>query len=704
MFPITIETTTGLPVPSGSVPMLSRGPDAAVIQFATDGLPGMLPDGTSITLSVYADDPATPVATFPGWEPFVLGDAYRMTINPLLTGLAWLPSRVLTARVSWGEHTSQLFHIQFGRGNGEAPLLDSAELEAAEIAIAAARTAALGAETDAENANTQAQAAQGAAQSYSGAAADSAADAATTATILATVSTLLSSLGVVQEVHDNGLISVSTSDTSGKRRLLFQIEADGKITLDLSNYATVPASILPAIGLANLAAEVTGLIGAVSDYSDWAEIYLSPAGDFVCGVRRDRTFEIASINLPASVNIPEVVTARGATANLSARLANVVDANGSPMSAEFGREKLITTLAKLSLLESGSTSTLANVLVHGDSYCDAIVHWLQKVTQKWMALFGNGGPGFSEVGSWDPSTMAPQMGGCADTALMAAGTFTGTMNFNGGVWPPAANSCSNLVARWAAFATSGTLTWAVPVGLASVRLAYRTFSGGGTFSWALNGGSSNNVSTDAAEGVGYITITPPTGSTQNLVLTVPSNTYIIGLICKNASGVCVHKAAQSGGMASNWTTYVRQAAYQSLVTEIAPDLLVLSFTTNEMMNGVPPPTMIANYQTIVSLVRAVRPLCDVLLIQPPETGVSTLGRAYTWAQYDAAVRACAVANGYAYLGVGSFFGPYAANFTDGRNLFSADSGGGTYGVHPNAAGEAFFQWAVKQWLRKLSTT
>lgn len=117
---LTLETTTGLLVPGGVAPPLSRGSEKILLRFVTNGVAALLPDDTPIALKLWlasvADDP---IATLAAWTTLTADVAYRATVDArTIAELAWLQSGVLIGRVDYGDPVVQsaAFQINYGAG------------------------------------------------------------------------------------------------------------------------------------------------------------------------------------------------------------------------------------------------------------------------------------------------------------------------------------------------------------------------------------------------------------------------------------------------------------------------------------------------------------------------------------------------------------------------------------------------------------
>lgn len=117
---LKFETTTGRLVPGGIAPPIARAPQEVTLQFLTNSVAQLLPNGAPLALKLYApDDLVHPLATFSQWTVNADFQLYTATINPLATELGWRQAGVLLGVIAYDASESPAFHVQFD-ANGEA--------------------------------------------------------------------------------------------------------------------------------------------------------------------------------------------------------------------------------------------------------------------------------------------------------------------------------------------------------------------------------------------------------------------------------------------------------------------------------------------------------------------------------------------------------------------------------------------------------
>ena len=223
---------------------------------------------------------------------------------------------------------------------------------------------------------------------------------------------------------------------------------------------------------------------------------------------------------------------------------------------------------------------------------------------------------------------------------------------------------------------------------------------GGTFSWAVDGGSATSISTNGGAIVdGRITHISLGASGQHTVtLTwVSGSSNIDGVLEYNGdytAGIQIHDAGHYGWQTSNWVSVTSSptAGPAAAIAALSPSLIIISLGVNDQFAGVTPQTYASNLTTLMSQLRAALPdpkPSFVLNMYPPRTGQNSY--TYPWAQYvDAAWGIANIdtsgPNGSSLVSV--------IDFTSGTRMPGADSD--TYGfwpvgdlVHPSNKGHSF---------------
>jgi len=177
---------------------------------------------------------------------------------------------------------------------------------------------------------------------------------------------------------------------------------------------------------------------------------------------------------------------------------------------------------------------------------------------------------------------------------------------------------------------------------------------GGSFSWAVDGGSATKVSTNGGSMVdGKLThISLGSAGPHTLVLAwVSGQCNIDGVIEYDGdyrAGIQVHDAGHYGWQSSTWLGPLNGGAANGCAAAIAalsPSALIITLGVNDQYLGVVPATFQSNLQTIISDLKArlASPYPTFLVnMLPPRYGQA--GFTYPWSQYIAAAQNVAAAD------------------------------------------------------------
>lgn len=241
-------------------------------------------------------------------------------------------------------------------------------------------------------------------------------------------------------------------------------------------------------------------------------------------------------------------------------------------------------------------------------------------------------------------------------------------------------------------ASAGTFTWTSTANVDSFILHYVTISGGGTFSYSIDGGTAVNVSTNAANAwVKSATISLGSPGAHSIALTWVSggNVFINGLDAWDSTTPAVRllNMGIGGVQASIWADSSNPwSSLNALVTK-APTLAVIDLGTNEIIQGTSAATFTTNMQTIIT---ALLPTTDIVLAVP--VGMDPAQRAQaTQDAFRAAVLALQAANpATVVMDYPQVYGSYAAQIAANR-VYNTD--------HENQIGYGFKAGFIKPLLR-----
>jgi hypothetical protein len=126
---LIVETTTGRLKPDGVAPQLPRGGlDTVIVQFVTNGVAALLPEGAPIALKLYSpSDLNNPLVQLGAFAALPADLAYKGSLNTVSGGLAYLERATLIAKISYGNPNVDTanFHVVYGAagsGTGAPPV------------------------------------------------------------------------------------------------------------------------------------------------------------------------------------------------------------------------------------------------------------------------------------------------------------------------------------------------------------------------------------------------------------------------------------------------------------------------------------------------------------------------------------------------------------------------------------------------------
>jgi lysophospholipase L1-like esterase len=223
--------------------------------------------------------------------------------------------------------------------------------------------------------------------------------------------------------------------------------------------------------------------------------------------------------------------------------------------------------------------------------------------------------------------------------------------------------------------TSATLTFTSATTVGQWYIHYLQQPGGGSFTYAVGGGSATTVNTDGALAYQVVNVSGPGALVLAVTVANTAGVLIAGAEARNTTTgqVIMHKLGSGGAQASHFAgmgTGYLETAYQSL----APDVVVICLGTNDHAASVGLSTFRTNIATIVDRVRANVPLADILLLGP---GPNNTSAAYPITDYITQLYDLAVELDCGFVDLMSGFGTYTE--ANARGLFED-------AVHPNTAG------------------
>jgi lysophospholipase L1-like esterase len=318
-------------------------------------------------------------------------------------------------------------------------------------------------------------------------------------------------------------------------------------------------------------------------------------------------------------------------------------------------------LAKLTI--EGSTGK-AGIAFLGDSITvnDRVTG---PIRQKLQTMYGNSGIGWVSLAGLEAQS---------GVSITTAGTWT-TRNKAAGA---AGLNCTD--ATSSDTATPARKTIAISTGVTDWYVHYLVKPGGGTFTWAVDGGGATTVSTDGAtQNTGIVSITGLSNAAHTVVLTVTdagsTGVTLLGIDSRiNVPGVVLHKIASSGSRAADFAA-VDATTWRTALAGVAPNIVCIMLGVNDAANIDTPSGFKANLQTMIANIQAAVPLADILLIA--QSDMTSPTGPYTYRQYVDAMRDLALASSYGFVDSDKPIGPWPQ--ANARGLY-ADA------VHPSTVG------------------
>jgi lysophospholipase L1-like esterase len=218
-------------------------------------------------------------------------------------------------------------------------------------------------------------------------------------------------------------------------------------------------------------------------------------------------------------------------------------------------------------------------------------------------------------------------------------------------------------------------------------------SGGGTFSYAIDGGSATNVSTAGTTEGGHVTsITGLSVGTHEIVIAGVSGTAIVeGVMVYDgdeAAGIRMWEAGHGGYKASDYTA---SSVWLDSLETVQPDLVIITLGVNDWRNDISSASFSADIAEIISDIRAVCTIDPSFVLMASFEPTDPSPPAESWDDYIAAMVALAdAADDIIFVNIDERMGSVAPATTLG--LINADL------VHPTAAGHQFFADALAETL------
>lgn len=333
------------------------------------------------------------------------------------------------------------------------------------------------------------------------------------------------------------------------------------------------------------------------------------------GATASRIGNTVTINVPGGVGIPkltvdETTITPSLTGNINKNLflrdtlnqKYLIDSSGKAHhfdnQYEFNRGALRSWFRDYQ--EVFFEDSTSNILMLGDSHFDRTEGPHKSMQQMFAANSGFVGPGYVYL---DPNPLRPPYGVTVDTnGVWTQRSYETTPKGKG------VNLRSVVSSSAGANIVIETVTLEKTVAkFDSYKILYWKTSGGGTFSYKVDGGAATNVSTNASDGVGVVSISSGLTYGQHTITlaNVSGTVELLGVILyrKNTAGVMVHKAAR-GGLAIKDVYDADSLTFVQNLRAFNPHLIIVEGGTNDNAAG----TSIANfrlyYQSMINRIKA----------------------------------------------------------------------------------------------------
>jgi hypothetical protein len=242
----------------------------------------------------------------------------------------------------------------------------------------------------------------------------------------------------------------------------------------------------------------------------------------------------------------------------------------------------------------------------------------------------------------------------ADMSITPAGTWSASDNEEG---LSLTSAISSTAASTYTITTSST-TFNI------ARIHYRQYSGGGTFSWAVDGGSATNVNTNGTEGTGIITISGLSNTTHTIVLTVVSGTVeLYGIVADvNEVGARFYKAGNDGSTSGNWATSALTTTWRQGIADIDPDLVIIQLGSNDVFYDSTTTAYSTRLRSLIGSIRAAVSEVDIMIVACADHGGKTTDDS---GEFATVAKQVAVDSACTFLSLFDLHKDAAQNITDG---------------------------------------
>jgi lysophospholipase L1-like esterase len=262
---------------------------------------------------------------------------------------------------------------------------------------------------------------------------------------------------------------------------------------------------------------------------------------------------------------------------------------------------------RLRQLESDPKGQLVRVIQFGDSHTAADM-FTGALRTLFQSKFGDGGAGFQYAGYPFAGYRIHGTRHAQSVGWMALGTHLRDIG-DGLVGMGGVSLSTELPGSWVSLEADAT----------SVEVQYLMQPGGGPIEVYDGEQLLGTVATDGVEGAGYFDAPVDAGPHHFEVRTTErAPVRLLGLSTENASGATYEAAGINGAEASLFLRW-NEALQRTLMEQIAPALIVLSYGTNEAGDhNWTEESYAAMFRLIVERCRRMAPQASILVVGPPD--------------------------------------------------------------------------------------
>jgi len=204
-------------------------------------------------------------------------------------------------------------------------------------------------------------------------------------------------------------------------------------------------------------------------------------------------------------------------------------------------------------------------------------------------------------------------------------------------------------------------------------IQYFRKSGGGDFTWSVDGGSATTVSAAGASSLISLNVV---GASLTINVTSGSVDFAALISTTNAVGMTLQKIANSGGDLARLLS-VSAANFQSALAGVPLDGAIIEFGINDRSYNTPIETYKANLRAVIARLKLSNPSLKALILGPADAYLAGAERLHTTEEYNQAAYDVAFEDGHSFISLLDALGAYAQCWA--RGIYGDDA-------HINAAG------------------